>query len=181
MKSQCQNGCCCHQIDNDAVVSCKCFPTWVRQLIKDASSTLCCQCHEPWVKGSVRSDFTIMFPCSLILVHVHVMDGWVHDKCAKAWDTIYYRKSNRHRICDRLPMGMDEAPKSMLIQAHKNCREKHKPLPGKQCGNCNTGAQEKCRLNKCSRCRRVRYCDAVCQREAWPEHKQYCVPREKKE
>jgi hypothetical protein len=32
------------------------------------------------------------------------------------------------------------------------------------------------RLQKCSRCRAVRYCSSECQRSHWPEHRTVCVP-----
>ena len=38
------------------------------------------------------------------------------------------------------------------------------------CGFC----QKECELLKCSRCKEVYYCDVVCQKADWKEHKKSC-------
>ena len=43
--------------------------------------------------------------------------------------------------------------------------------PTKDCKNC--GEKEK-ELLKCSRCKKVYYCGADCQRKNWPSHKLIC-------
>ena len=45
-----------------------------------------------------------------------------------------------------------------------------------ECGHC---TKSDARL-RCSRCRSVYYCSAVCQRAAWPEHKSVCKKAERK-
>lgn len=42
---------------------------------------------------------------------------------------------------------------------------------GHCCGNCDAPSAEM----RCSRCREEWYCDAVCQRAAWPKHRPYCI------
>ena len=43
------------------------------------------------------------------------------------------------------------------------------------CANCGLQTEEK--LQKCARCRRVRYCSLKCQKEAWPSHRSTCHRR----
>ena len=43
---------------------------------------------------------------------------------------------------------------------------------GRVCDKCGQSSQA---LHKCGQCRKVCYCSAVCQKEAWPEHKLVCV------
>lgn len=44
----------------------------------------------------------------------------------------------------------------------------------KKCQNCNKTESENTKLLRCSRCRKVRYCNATCQRNDWPNHKDNC-------
>lgn len=41
---------------------------------------------------------------------------------------------------------------------------------------CDTCGKKSDTLLRCGRCRRVRYCNAECQKKAWKMHKQACVP-----
>ena len=52
-------------------------------------------------------------------------------------------------------------------------------LPGTFCDHCGkTAEQAKVKLLKvCGACHGMRFCDAACQKAAWPEHKEACKAR----
>ncbi|KAF7335668.1 MYND-type domain-containing protein [Mycena venus] len=45
---------------------------------------------------------------------------------------------------------------------------------GAACYQCYSPAPESVKLQKCSGCRLVSYCNSACQHESWPSHKQFC-------
>ena len=45
------------------------------------------------------------------------------------------------------------------------------------CLTCATCGSRSTSCMKCSRCKTVYYCDSVCQRRHWPQHRRYCVPK----
>lgn len=54
----------------------------------------------------------------------------------------------------------------------KRVEERHTTQPSKGCQKC--GSTPRAALQVCGRCKNVRYCSSVCQKEDWKSHKSHC-------
>ena len=53
-------------------------------------------------------------------------------------------------------------------------RKEYKDIKKKRCGHCECEETPVMKFSVCSSCRKVAYCNEICQRSAWPDHKAYC-------
>jgi hypothetical protein len=75
----------------------------------------------------------------------------------------------------RILRGEASEPSSPMNATRVFHGDEYKKIAPSLCGACGNDFA----ANKCGRCGEERYCNAVCQRAAWPAHKLVCVQKPK--